>query len=119
MALSFSKQSLFLVALLSLLPIDSVHASDLPMLQEAGWLDGLPSLFRAGAGFACSTGAAAALAASAYILARNYTVSTVTTSDTRKKSYLPPREFFWSMTTAAACIAALYALTATTWSYQT
>lgn len=78
----------------------------------------IPTIFRFGSGIACTIGSAAAFAASAYILAKSYKAYTSEQETLKKKRYLPPREFFWSMATGTAFIAALFALTETTWSKQ-
>lgn len=112
------KHSLMLSLLIATLSFSYVHASEQPD-QESGWLSDLPTIFRAGSGFACSVAASAAFVASAYILAQSYK-SHISEQDTLKqKTYLPPGEFFWSMATGTAFIAALFALTETAWSKQT
>ena len=112
------KRCFMLFLLVSTLSHAYVQTSELPDPND-GWLSDLPTIFRSGSGFACSVGSAAAFVASAYILAKSYKSHELEQDTLKKKPYLPPREFFWSLTTGAALIAALFALTETAWSKQT
>lgn len=117
------KNYLMLFLLVSIVSSSSLYPSELPIEPSNDAfvikVDGIPAIFRAGSGFACSVGAAAAFLASAYILAQSYKAHTSEQDSLKKKRYLPPREFFWSMATGAVFIVALFALTETAWSKQT
>ena len=112
------KNYLMLFLIVSIVSSSSLYPSESPD-PDNGWLSDLPTIFRAGSGLACSVGAAAAFVASAYIIAQSYKAHTSEQNTLKKKPYLPPREFFWSIATGTAFIAALFALTETAWSKQT
>jgi hypothetical protein len=108
--------SLALFTLLLFVPTSFMHSNE---AEPNGWLADFPTLFRAGSAFACSMGASAAFVASAYILAQTYQAHIIASATHTKKSYLPPREFWWSTITGSAFIAALFLLTESAWGKQT
>ena len=107
-----------LVSILSHIYVDASESSIKPSDDFSIKID-TPTIFRSGVGFAFSVGAAAAFLASAYIIAQSYKAHTSEQNTLKKKSYLPPLEFFWSIATGTAFIAALFALTETAWSKKT
>lgn len=115
------RHSFTLFLLVSALSSYGLNASELPNPDDAFLIKiaDIPTIFRSGSGIACTIGSAAAFAASAYILAKSYKAHASEQDTLKKKRYLPPREFFWSMATGAVFITALFALTETAWSKQT